>query len=290
MGDIMKLGLCLSGGGIKGVAHIGAIKAMEEENIHFDAIAGTSSGSIVATLLACGYSSDQIYSFFKKYAKSISYIDFRNIFKIIFSLIFKRKLLVNGLNSGVKIEKFINEACNEKNIYDISNIKKELLIPTVDSKSGKVFIFNSCNLKYEDELEKYIPKVNIGRAVRASCTYPVIFSPCPYKEENLLDGGIKENVPYKELKKIKCDKIISINFYTHKEVKCCDNVLDIAFRAFDLMNEELTRYELENISFLHTLKLENVSLLDTKKMPSLYQDGYLQTKRNIKKIKEYIDK
>lgn len=48
----MKLGLCLAGGGIKGVAHIGAIKALEEANIHFEYISGTSSGSIVATLYA----------------------------------------------------------------------------------------------------------------------------------------------------------------------------------------------------------------------------------------------
>lgn len=49
-GDFMKLGLCLAGGGIKGVAHIGAIKALEEEKINFEYISGTSSGSIVATL------------------------------------------------------------------------------------------------------------------------------------------------------------------------------------------------------------------------------------------------
>ena len=68
----MKLGICLAGGGIKGVAHIGAIKAMEEENIKFDCFAGTSSGSIVAALLACGYSSNEIYEFFKKYAKVLN--------------------------------------------------------------------------------------------------------------------------------------------------------------------------------------------------------------------------
>ena len=67
----MKLGLCLSGGGIKGVAHVGAIKALEEENIKFDAIAGTSAGSIVACMYACDYTSMQMYDFFKEYAKKI---------------------------------------------------------------------------------------------------------------------------------------------------------------------------------------------------------------------------
>ena len=65
----MKLGLSLSGGGIKGIAHVGAIKALEESGIKFDYISGTSSGSIIATLYACGYKTEEIYNIFKKYAK-----------------------------------------------------------------------------------------------------------------------------------------------------------------------------------------------------------------------------
>ena len=68
----MKLGLCLSGGGIRGAAHIGAIKALKECGIHFDYISGTSSGSIVATLYACGFTTDEIYLAFKRYAKNVS--------------------------------------------------------------------------------------------------------------------------------------------------------------------------------------------------------------------------
>jgi len=171
----MKLGLCLSGGGIKGIAHIGAIKAMEEENIEFDSISGTSSGSIIATLLACGYSANQMHSLFKNYAKTISYIDLKNIFKLIFGIIFKQKLIIDGLNSGIKIEKIINEACSYKGVKNISQISKELLIPAVNAQNGKVYIFNSCKINKETELEKYIDRVSIGRAVRASCTYPLVF-------------------------------------------------------------------------------------------------------------------
>ena len=65
----MKLGLSLAGGGIKGFAHIGAIKALEESGVKFDYISGTSSGSIVAMLYACGYSTDEIYMIFKKNVK-----------------------------------------------------------------------------------------------------------------------------------------------------------------------------------------------------------------------------
>ena len=62
----MKLGLCLAGGGIKGAAHIGVLKAFEERGIKIDMISGASSGSIVATLFAVGYNTSEIYNFFKR--------------------------------------------------------------------------------------------------------------------------------------------------------------------------------------------------------------------------------
>ena len=65
----MKLGICLAGGGVKGAAHIGVLKAFNEEGIKFEYISGTSSGSSVATLFGVGYTPNEIYELFKKYCK-----------------------------------------------------------------------------------------------------------------------------------------------------------------------------------------------------------------------------
>lgn len=284
----MRAGLCLSGGGIKGTAHIGAIKALEEENIEFNSVAGTSAGSIVATLYACGYSSSEIYNLFKKYAKDIKYIDWKNICKIIYGVLFKRKLIITGLNSGEVIERVINKACNAKGIYNINQIRKELLIPTVDSDSGKVIIFNSAGIDAEDNNEKYISNIPIGKAVRASCSYPLVFSPCPYGDKELLDGGIKENIPWKELKAIGCKKVLSIAFYSKNKKKCCQNIIEISERAFELMCDELNRHEIDKIDFFHKIELNNISLLQMEKMKEIYKEGYNQTKRNMSKIKNYL--
>lgn len=67
----MKLGVALSGGGIRGIAHAGALKALEDNGIKIDVIGGTSSGSLVASLYAMGYSPYYIYILFKRYAKDV---------------------------------------------------------------------------------------------------------------------------------------------------------------------------------------------------------------------------
>ena len=86
-------GLCFSGGGIKAAAHIGALKAFEEEGIKFDCVSGASSGSIVATMYALGYNSDEMWKMFKKFAPKIKYYQWRNILKLI-TLFIKRRNVV----------------------------------------------------------------------------------------------------------------------------------------------------------------------------------------------------
>ena len=139
----MKLGLALAGGGVKGAAHVGVLKALEEENIQIDYIGGTSSGSIVASLYAIGFTADEIYIIFKKYCKKIKYVDFFNIIKAIIGLIFTGRIVIDGLNSGKQIEKLIDRFAHKKGVYNISDIKKQLVIPSVDMCNGEVLCFTS---------------------------------------------------------------------------------------------------------------------------------------------------
>ena len=241
----MSFGLALAGGGVKGAAHIGVIKALEEEKIKIDYISGTSSGSIIAALYASGYNSDEMYKIFKKYCKKIKYIDIKNIIKLIFGIIFRGKIIIDGLNSGKQIEKLVKDVCNEKNINNICDIKMPLIIPCVDMYDGKVYCFTSKRLRknFSDDVI-YINNVEIGKAVHASCSYPAVFSPCAYNVTKLIDGGIRENIPWKGLKDIGADKILSVIFENEIDEKCCINLIDVADRAIQLMSRELSNYEL----------------------------------------------
>ena len=287
----MKIVLCLSGGGIKGAAHIGVIKALEEENIKFDCVSGTSSGSIVASLYAMGYTPEDMLELFKNYGKEISKIDWCIIFKLIFGLIFKRKICVEGLNKGTKIEKIINKRAKQKNIKLISDIKMPLIIPSVNLYDGSIYMFTSQQneRKYSDEVIT-VNNIDIGKAVEASCSYPGIFCPTNYNNQKLVDGGVRENTPWKELKNIGAEKIISVVFEEKKKEKKNVNMLDCITGSMGIMMHELYNYEIEGIEYLLKIKTDKIWLLDIEKTEELYKIGYEITKKKIKEIKEYLYK
>lgn len=289
----MKLGLSLAGGGIKGVAHIGAIKALQEENIKFEYVAGTSSGSIVATLYAIGITVDEMYDFFKTYAKQIKYIDFKNISKVIKNIFLKKKFKIDGLNSGDSIYKFVNEVCNKKGIYNINQIKMPLIIPAVDICSEKLYIFHSKSIKgFKDKGIKYVNDADIGTVVQASCSYPGIFSPCDkYEGALLVDGGIEDNFPWREIKKAGADKVLTIVFEEENIESDCnnENLFGILNRSFKILCHELSKYEWDGTDYLLKIKLNRKGLLDYRNMDQLYEEGYLQTKKRIKEIKEKLN-
>lgn len=282
----MSLGICFSGGGIKGAAHIGVLKAFEEVKIDFDYISGTSSGSIVACLYAMGYNSDEIKEIFRKNLSKFKYVEMRKIIQLLYGVIFKRKLIIDGLNNGTEIKKLINKYANEKNICKINEIKKKLLIPSVELAEGKIYYFSSINNAENKRMISdkiiYDSDIIIGEAVRASCSYPGFFSPCNYKGEKLIDGGIRENTPWKELKKNGAEKVICVTFVEKEEKIKEKNILDVIERSIQILNHELANYELENVDYTIQIKSLPVNLLEIKKFDYLYEIGYKYAKKFIK--------
>ena len=104
----MKIGLALSGGGIRGIAHAGVLKALEENGINIDIIGGTSAGSMVASLYAVGYKPDEIFECFRNNSNEIlgkeRFTFFRGVKKL-----FSKKSIKNGFRNGEKIEKIKEE-------------------------------------------------------------------------------------------------------------------------------------------------------------------------------------
>ena len=284
----MKLGVALSGGGIKATAHIGALKAFEEEKIKFDCVSGASSGSIIATMYALGYSSDEMWKLFKKYYKKIKYVEWKQVIKMILGLIFTRRLVIDGLNSGKVIEKIINEICKKSYVENINEIKMPLMISMVDLQKGTVYIASSQEKrKVLQDNTKYISDIPIATAVRASCSFPVVFSPCKFDGLQLIDGGTRENLPWKGLKEYGADEVYGIAFDTILEKnQCCKNMIEVAARAMELQGRELANYEKEGIDHLITICLKKVALLDSNQIDVLYKMGYEETKKQLNLLKK----
>lgn len=163
-----------------------------------------------------------------------------------------------------------------------------LVIPSVNMNNGDVVCFSSSKIRNFSNKTIFVNDANIGECVQASCSFPTVFSPCSYKDIKLVDGGIRENTPWRELKMIGADDVISVVFENEVDNNCCKNLVDVAFRSFELMGKELSKYELEGADYLIKIKSKKVSLLDISKIDEFFELGYRTTKNFLEKNKEKI--
>lgn len=281
----MKLGIALSGGGIRGIAHAGVLKALEESKIKIDAIGGTSSGALIAGLYVLGYSPEEIYHLFKMHAKDIVGIGATPLFSKIYQVIKREN---TGFRRGEEIEKIFNKLAKEKGIETLSQITKmPISIPTVDIKDGKEYIFTNQIPNEKNSYKKYIVNIDIGKALRATSSFPAVFCPCDFREHKFLDGGALDNVPVIEVKKQGVEKVLAVKFKPD-DITEDSNYMDIAMRTIDLMGSKIAEENLEQSDYILTIGTDKTGLLDIKKLDSCYQYGYTATMNEINKIKEII--
>ena len=277
----MKLGIALSGGGIRGIAHAGAFRAFEENGIKPDILSGTSSGSIVATLYAMGYSPYYIYILFKRYAKTICELNGVPIISGVGNFIVNKKININGINSGERMEEAFNNIANKKGISKINEIKMPLLIPTVDISKSKEVVISSINN------DNYLQDIEIGKAIYASSAFPVVFKPCKYKDYLFVDGGVLDNTPVRILKENGADKVIAIRFDSDT-VNENSNVMDITMKTIDIMGNKLCDEQLEMSDFILTIPSDGTGLLDVDNLDFCYKSGYTETMKQMEKIKNLL--
>ena len=286
----MKLGIALSGGGIRGIAHAGVLKALEDNNIKIDIIGGTSAGGLIASLYAMGYSPYYIYVLFKKYAKDMVEINSIPIVSEISNFMKNKKLALSGLSTGENLEKAYNALAYRKGIKKVEDIKlMPLVIPTVDVQNSKKYVFTNYIPKGEKNKSKYITDITVGKAVRASSSFPAIFCPCEYKNHKFLDGGVLDNTPVIEVKKQGATKIIAVNFKAD-DINEESNIMDIAMRTIDIMGNKISEESLAQSDFVLTVATDKTGLFDVEKLDSCYKYGYRSVINNLDKIKEIIFK
>ena len=283
----MKLGIALSGGGIRGIAHAGVLKALEDNDIKIDIIGGCSSGSMVASLYAMGYTPHYIYLLFKRYAKDIAALNTKPIISGL-GHFFKCKKVFSSLKDGEIIETVYNKLAIRRGIKNISQIQMPLVIPTVDITKSKEYVFTNNIPQNVEGTSQYITDITIGKAVRASSSFPAVFNPCLMGEHAFMDGGALDNIPVNEVKKQGVDKVIAVKFDADP-VDENSNIMDIVMRTIDIMGSKISEESLEMSDLVLNVYTDKVGLLDVEKLDSCYKYGYECVVQNIDKIKEMLD-
>jgi NTE family protein len=207
--DSLKVGLVLSGGGAKGLAHIGVLKVIEEHNIKIDYIAGTSMGAIVGGLYASGYNTTQLDSIFRK-------TDFSRIIRdkisyqsrSFFSREFGNKYVVSLPFEDFKVE-IPSGLSKGQNLYNL--LKKLSLVANKDKfENMKIpFFCMATNLETAEAVQ--LDSGSLALAMTASGAIPSIFKPMEVNGKLLSDGGITDNYPIERLRRKGMDKIIGVN-------------------------------------------------------------------------------
>ena len=278
----MGVGIALAGGGIRGIAHAGVLKALEDNNIEIEAIGGTSAGSIVAALYAMGYKPYYIYTLFKRYAQEIINIGNASLLNGFNNLLKNKKVGISGLNDGTMLEKMFNELALRKKVRTVGDIKMPLVISTVDIAESKEYLITNCAPR-DDFKDNLITEIGIGKAVRASSSFPAFFCPCEYKKHIFMDGGVLDNTPVLPLKQIYDKKVIAVNFESDPVEENCD-VMDIIMKTLDIMGNKISEKSLEQSDLILTVPTDRAGLFDIDKLDKCYKFGYDTVVKNIDKI------
>ncbi|RJP46009.1 MAG: patatin [Desulfobacteraceae bacterium] len=245
-----KIGLALGGGAILGAAHIGVLKAFDEEKISVSAISGTSIGAFVAALYAFGVSPEKI----EKIALELDWLD-------ISGFAFSRL----GLLSNEKMGKKIDEVLGEVQFKDA-----RIPLSIISTDIGR---FEKVVLETGD----------VARAVMSSACVPGIFIPVEIDDHLLVDGGLMENVPISPLIRRGMDKIIGVDLNAGRKYKNPDDLIDVVLNSIDIAIDNATRMQTRKADLLIAPELSAYNRADSDRVQDLIHEGYTAARRMISK-------
>ena len=239
-----RIGIALSGGGVRGVAHLGVLKALNEAGIYPNHVSGTSAGAIVGTLYCYGYTPDDIFeliintNFFKFLRPAISW---RGILKMdVIEPLYSQHIKTN----------------------DFSELKTALTIAATNLSKGRI---------------EYFSEGEIIRPLMASTCIPGIFDPITINQSLYVDGGVLNNMPIDPLED-KCDIIIGVNCNQLPEVTDVTNMKKMIERSVIMaMNCNVYNRKPRCDFFIEPPGLAHFGVFDIKRAKEIFEAGYRET-------------
>ncbi|WP_418699093.1 patatin-like phospholipase family protein [Bacteroides sp.] len=288
-----KVGLVLSGGGAKGMTHIGIIRALEENNIPIDYITGTSMGAIIGSLYAMGYSPDDMeallrspdfkrwYSgkvepeyeyYFKKNRPSPEFFNIRFAFKD--SLHIKPQILPTSMVNPIQM-----------NLVFVELFARATA--TCDGDFDKLFVpFRCVASDVYNKRPLILKEGDLGDAVRASMSFPFVFKPIEIDSVLAYDGGIYNNFPTDVMREDFHPEVIIGSVVAANPSKPKENDL---MSQLENMIMQKTDYSIpDSLGIVMNFKYDDVNLLDFDRLQELHDIGYYRTISMMDSIKSRI--
>ena len=278
----IKIGLVLSGGGAKGIAHIGVLEVLEEAGIRVDYISGTSMGSIVGALYSIGYSTDEM----RELAESTSWDELfsdrpnRRLlsmyekesdgrFILSFPITDRGINLPTGLVAGQNIFSWLTlYTWPVLHIEDFSELPIPYATVATDLETGEARVFRS----------GYLPD-----AIRASISFPSAFMPHTIDGRSYLDGGLIRNLPVQEVLEMGADYVIAVDVSTplrpSDELNSITSILTQAvnYRVIERVNEQK---ELADLN-IEIRALDDFHVTDFNMAAEFIEFGYTEAKLHM---------
>lgn len=259
-----KIGLALGSGGSRGVAHLGVIKALEEENIRPDYITGCSMGAVVGAGYARGLSVDEMYSMVMD-VKAINLIDISAV-----------PITRLALLKGNKMQKLLLSKIGK---VDFKELKIPFRCVASDLYSGRLVTLS---------------KGDVSEAVRASSSIPTVFQPVKTYGMMLVDGGVLCRVPTEQVREMGADVVIAVDVLdnTKESVTEVKNIVAMVVRIFDMMDYNGTTMKKKLTANDNEVwvvpEMKGLSQYAVKDFDKAFEEGYKTAKEMMPQIKELI--
>jgi NTE family protein len=206
-----KIALALGGGGARGFAHIGVIKALEAHGIVPDIVVGTSSGSLVGALYSSGYGGFDLQ---------------RVALQVDDSVIADWSLPDRGFIKGEALQNFVNMAVQNR---PLEKLNKPFATVVTDLQNGKAVVFRTGDT---------------GMAVRASSSVPGVFQPVAINGHEYVDGGLVSPVPVRAARGMGADLVIAVYISNDPRLGKTKDSFDMLLQTFAIMGQSIAGYEL----------------------------------------------
>ena len=290
-----RIGLALSGGGVRGAVHLGILNVLCKNGIYPDIIAGTSAGSIAGALYAAGVDLDEAVERFKR-INPVCLLDptVSGVYILLLFYYYWTKIPManwifpKGLFKGEKIERFLEDTLGNKGF---NNIKIPLSVVSADINNGETVVFcprkNVPRKKMNNTV--FITDQSVAVAVRASISLPGIFLPKTVKGHTLVDGGIKNNIPVDILYAQKVKKIIGVDLGVSENRPKVDSVADIIMATVDIMGDELSYYiRKEHPGYYIYPDIKGVGYKDFNRIPEIVKYGEKVAEKELPSIIKFL--